>query len=181
MHMLDLFAGSGGASRAAKVRGWKVTRIDNAPGTAANLRLDLTDWQTAVYAIDRPVDLLWASPPCTALSTVNQKRRDIGEGMLLVRATIALIQRLEPRWWVLENVHGATRAIGDLLGPPVQRHGSFYLWGNFPPFTAEVPRDKTKKSGRRRAERRAEIPYAISDGLVRACEALARELAGETG
>jgi hypothetical protein len=41
----------------------------------------------------------------------------------------------------------------------------------------EVPRTKTKLSGRRRAERRAAIPWAISEGLVRACETLAQELA----
>lgn len=55
-------------------------------------------------------------------------------------------------------------------------YGSFYLWGVFPPFAADVARSKTKLSGRRRAERRAAIPWAISDGLARACETLAREL-----
>jgi hypothetical protein len=30
--MLDLFSGSGGASRAAAVRGWQVVRIDNGAG-----------------------------------------------------------------------------------------------------------------------------------------------------
>lgn len=53
---------------------------------------------------------------------------------------------------------------------------AFYLWGVFPPFEASVPREKTKLSGRRRAERRAAIPWAISDGLIRACEKLAAEL-----
>lgn len=176
--MLDLFSGSGAASRAAKVRGWEVIRIDNAPGTAADLRIDLTrdlgDLRASALVGPR-IDLVWASPPCTQLSTASPSR-DVEAGLVCVRAAIRIIDDLQPRWWVLENVHGATRAIGSLLGPPVAQYGSFYLWGNFPPFEAAVPRDKTKKSGRRRAERRAAIPWAISEGLVLACERLASEL-----
>ena len=170
--MLDLFSGSGAASRAAAVRGWQVVRIDHAPGAAVDIRADLATWCPHV---EDCYDLVWASPPCTQLSTAG-RGRDVEAGLLLVRRAIRIIEAIAPRWWVLENVHGATRAIGSLLGPPVATYGSFYLWGVFPPFEAKVPRDKTQKSGRRRAERRAAIPWAISEGLVLACERLAREL-----
>lgn len=173
--MLDLFSGSGSASRAAAVRGWDVVRIDNAPGTAADIRADLSTWTYASAELGR-FDLVWASPPCTQLSTAG-KARDVEAGLVLVRRALELIRAVSPDWWVLENVHGATRAIGSLIGPPVACYGSFYLWGVFPPFEAKVPRDKTKLSGRRRAERRAAIPWEVSDGLVRACEKLADELA----
>lgn len=169
--MLDLFSGSGSASRAAAVRGWDVVRIDNAPDAAADIRADLATWQpSGVF------DLVWASPPCTQLSTAS-RLRDVDAGLVLVDAALRIIRELRPRWWVLENVHGATRAIATRIGPPVACYGSFYLWGVFPPFEAIVARDKTRLSGRRRAARRAAIPWAISDGLTRACEALARELA----
>src|SRR5580698_2041866 len=147
MRMLDLFSGSGSASRAAAVRGWEVLRIDNAPGTAADLRVDLSTWDPQ----DEHFDLVWASPPCTQLSTAS-RARDVDAGLVLVRAALRIIRAVAPRWWVLENVHGATRAIGDLIGPPVACYGSFYLWGVFPPFDASVARSKTKMSGRRRAE-----------------------------
>jgi hypothetical protein len=180
MRMLDLFSGSGSASRAAAVRGWDVLRIDNGEGTAADVRADLATWSPAASAwrpeLAEPFDLVWASPPCTQLSTANAAGRDVVAGLVLVHAAVRIIREIKPRWWALENVHGATRAIGSLLGPPVAVYGSFYLWGVFPPFTADVPRTKTKLSGRRRAERRAAIPWAISDGLVRACEALDEEL-----
>ena len=171
--MLDLFAGSGAASRAALVRGWRVLRVDNAEGTAADVRCDLRGW---LPARGEWWDLVWASPPCTLLSTQNVTRRDVVKGLELVDIALRLIRTIRPRWWVLENVHGATRAIGTRLGPPVAVYGSFYLWGVFPPFDAQVARNKTRMSGRRRAERRAAIPWPISEGLVRACEALAREL-----
>lgn len=172
--MLDLFSGSGSASRAAAVRGWRVVRVDNAPGTAADLRADLSTWEPAAANVGL-FDLVWASPPCTQLSTAG-RARDVDAGLVLVRAALRIIRKLAPRWWVLENVHGATRAIGDIIGPPVACYGSFYLWGVFPPFDAEVARSKTKMSGRRRAERRAAIPWPIADGLTRACERLALEL-----
>jgi C-5 cytosine-specific DNA methylase len=172
LRMLDLFSGSGGASRAALVRGWRVLRVDNALGTAHDVRADLATW---LPQPSERFDLVWASPPCTELSSASTKR-DVTAGLVLVQAALRIIRVVQPRWWVLENVHGATRAIGDLIGPPVATYGSFYLWGVFPPFEADVPRNKTKLSGRRRAERRAAIPWAISLGLVRACEELAREL-----
>lgn len=177
MRMLDLFSGSGAASRAASVRGWEVVRIDNGEGTAADIRADLAMWVSPYPA--KHFDLIWASPPCTQLSTAG-RNRDVKQGLVLVEATLKLIRQLSPRWWVLENVHGATRAIGSLIGPPVAVYGSFYLWGVFPPFAADVPRNKTKLSGRRRAERRAAIPWPISDGLVRACERLHLELGSST-
>lgn len=177
MRMLDLFSGSGCASRAAAVRGWQVVRVDNGEGTAADIRADLANWQPPFQA--GHFDLVWASPPCTKLSTAG-RGRDVDQGLVLVFAAIRIIGALRPRWWVLENVHGATRAIGSLIGPPVAVCGSFYLWGVFPPFEAKVARDKTRLSGRRRAERRAAIPWAISEGLVRACERLDDELSSRT-
>lgn len=173
--MLDLFSGSGGASRAALVRGWDVVRIDKDEHAAVTIRADLRLWERVLSADDK-FDLIWASPPCTQLSVANQKTRNVQAGLELVRVALEIIERLAPRWWVLENVHGATREISKLIGPPVACYGSFYLWGVFPPFEAKVAKNKTKLSGRRRAERRAAIPWEISNGLVCACETLSLEL-----
>jgi len=188
LSMLDLFSGTGAASRAAEVRGWKVYRIDNAPDSNADLKMDLAKWlpwesETGSFMLypANQWDLVWASPPCDLLTTVRSKGRDVEKGLELVKRAIAIITMLKPRWWVIENVHGATRAISSLIGPPVERYGSFYLWGNFPPFEARIPRNKTKLSGRRRAERRARIPWEISNGLIRACEKVAVELGGRLG
>jgi hypothetical protein len=92
--MLDLFSGSGSASRAAAVRGWEVLRIDNAPGTAADLRVDLSTWDPG----GERFDLVWASPPCTQLSTAG-RARDVEAGMVLVRAALRIIRSVSPRWW----------------------------------------------------------------------------------
>jgi hypothetical protein len=184
LSMLDLFSGTGSASRAAEVRGWQVFRVDLAPDSNADLKMDLSKWfpwDSELYPTTK-WDLVWASPPCDLLTTARSKGRDTDKGLELVKRSIKIIRILKPRWWVLENVHGATRAISALLGPPVERYGSFYLWGCFPPFEAKVSRNKTKLSGRRRAERRARIPWAISYGLVTACEKMYVEISrGELG
>lgn len=172
LSMLDLFSGTGGASRAPEVRGWRVLRIDNAPDSNAHLKVDLRYWTP----IDEHFDVVWASPPCNLLTTARSKGRDVEKGLELVERSINIIQQIKPRWWVVENVHGATRAIASLLGPPVERYGSFYLWGCFPPFQASVERNKNKLGGRRRAERRARIPWAISNGLAIACEQMFDEI-----
>lgn len=173
--MLDLFSGSGSASRAAAVRGWEVVRVDNAPESARDITADLTDWVPPFPA--GHFDFIWASPPCTQLSTAS-KNRDVEAGLVLVRSALRIIAALRPRWWVLENVHGATRAIASLIGPPVAQFGSFYLWGVFPPPLPfpPLPRNKTSLSGRRRAERRAAIPYPLALALTLALEALDDDL-----
>lgn len=102
LRVLDLFSGSGSASRAHAVRGWDVVRVDNGEGTACDIRADLATWQPPA----EPFDLIWASPPCTLLSTASRKR-DVETGLVLVDAAIRIIRAVRPRWWVIENVHGA--------------------------------------------------------------------------
>lgn len=57
--------------------------LDLFSGTAADMRVDLATWNPSGYSFD----LVWASPPCTQLSTASTKR-DVGAGMVLVRAAL---------------------------------------------------------------------------------------------
>lgn len=87
----------------------------------------------------------------------------------LVAAALDFIYSYTPKWWVLENVHGAHQFIVPILGKPRQRIGPFLLWGNFPPITATVEHMyKSKKNG---ARNRGHVPYSISSGLADAVEA----------
>ena len=89
----------------------------------------------------------------------------------LLEKTLGLIEFLKPRYWVIENVIGAIKWFEPLVGAPTQIIGSQVLWGNFP-FIHMPPGFKENKCDKDswstdplRANKRALIPYAISQGL----------------
>lgn len=89
--------------------------------------------------------------------------------MNCVNAVFQLVHKIQPRYWVLENVRGAV----PYLGLPTRRIGSVYLWGRFPLFLASPSFHKMKWHGRDAAGRlrRAMIPEQIPVGLAMAIEA----------
>jgi C-5 cytosine-specific DNA methylase len=161
---LDLFAGTGGASRAFADRGWRVVRLD----------LERAHSPDIIGDVERPplagsVDFLWASPPCTEFSDARplpagQRRFPSLE---LVFATLRLVRDLGPKYWVLENVRGAI----PFLGVPLQKVGPWCLWGYFPPlrvsWTAQTYRKWAAGSS---AVARAAVPYEVSLAMCDAVE-----------
>ena len=168
MLMLDLFSGLGGASSAFRARGWDVVTVDNDPRFGCTHTADLLTWQ---YDGPRP-DLVWASPPCTEFSRESMPwcRTGKAPSLELAKAAKRIIDECDPAWWVIENVKGSVKWLRPILGDHRASYGPFYLWGQFPPFRAEVKPFKTRLSSSRRAER-ACVPAALSNALVAACEA----------
>lgn len=167
MRMLDLFAGLGGASQAMRSRGWDVVTVDNDPRFGCTHTADLSTWSYD----GPPIDLVWASPPCTEFSRESMPWCRTGKAPStgLVHAALRIIAEVSPTWWVIENVRGATKYLNPLMGPPLQSHGPFFLWGQFPAFACRVKPFKEKLSSARRAER-AKVPEALSSALAVACE-----------
>jgi hypothetical protein len=163
--MLDICAGLGGASQAMRERGWQVVTLDNDPRFGCDITADLTTW---TYAGPRP-DLLWLSPPCTEFARESMPWCKTGQvpDMTLMRAAFRLVQAIQPRYWILENVRGAV----PYLGSPREIHGPFYLWGYFPSLGRPVlrMRGKERYSSSQRAER-AKIPMALSLAVAVAVE-----------
>lgn len=166
MRMLDLFAGLGGASQAFAARGWDVVTVDNDPRFGCTHTADLATWSYE----GPPVDLVWASPPCTEFSRESMPwcRTGKAPSLDLVNAALRIIREAGPTWWVLENVRGASKHLTPLLGEP-RVYGPFFLWGKFPPFRCRVRPFKEKLSSTQRAER-AKVPAALSAALAKACE-----------
>lgn len=165
--MLDLFAGRGGASRVMRERDWRVWTVDNDPAFGCDETADLTDW----HWTGGPVDLLWASPPCTEFSRERMPwcRTGVAPSLTLALATKRIIAEVRPRWWIVENVRDAVPYLDPLFGRFRQSHGAVFLWGSFPPFAAVVRPWKEHLSSSR-PELRAEIPRAVSAALCDACE-----------
>ena len=194
--MLDLFSGLGGASEAfMNDQEWSVLRIENNPllGGVPNTKIDdvkklakavhnhplsSMNWQT--------IDLIWASPPCRDFSDGfnSPKSEAIRNGsideykpdMSLLFAAMEIIEKVKPKYWVIENVRGATRYFKEHLGNPRTVIGPYVLWGNFPLFTIDpssLPSKSDKDSwstDKLRANKKALIPIQLSQALKDAVE-----------
>ena len=183
--MLDLFSGFGGASEAfVQGRGWEVIRVESEPmledvphTVPMDVREVLDSELVGTY------DVVWASPPCREFSLAynapgpraQREGRDFEPSLELGQAAKAVIDCLEPRWWVIENVRGAIPHLEPILGEPTLIVGPFVLWGVFP--TLDIPRgfehQKGSPSGSAdplRSQRRAIVPYEISRALRDAIE-----------
>ena len=139
MKILELFCGLGGWSKGfhdifpdAEFYGIDIKDY----GYPYNfIKADLNDWEP-----DQEYDIVLASPPCTEFC---QMKRYTGYwhyseriGLDLIYRTFYLIEKIKPKFWVLENVWG----LADFLPSPREkiRYGfrkgkkEAWLWGNFP-------------------------------------------------
>lgn len=177
--IIDLCSGLGGASEAHVVRGDHVLRIENNPAL---------DWVEATTicevgsrrcrdAVRRHghTDLVWASPTCTqfsnAYSAPTPVARRAGKtpfpDLGLLEACVRQIEDIDPRYWILENVHGAIPFFKPYLGAPAQIIGPFALWGRFPHIAVDLGTHSKytgdpHSSDPLRANKRAKIPYPLS-------------------
>ncbi|HIA01165.1 MAG TPA: DNA cytosine methyltransferase [Myxococcales bacterium] len=182
LRMLDLFSGFGGASAAmVESEGWEVVRIENNPllGDRPHTQLrDVTEWLDWIEPLG-VFDLVWASPPCTDFSrgfdapmpTARRNGEEYEPDLSLMLAAKEIIEHLSPKWWVIENVGGACEWFNPILGKPTQIIQSFYLWGKFPFIAMPVDWRHSKFDGDTwssdplRANRRALVPFQVSDSL----------------
>lgn len=135
---LDLFCGAGGAGMGLHRAGFDVTGVDLAPQPRYPFAFVQAD------ALAPPVrladfDLLWASPPCQAHSTIGKQQRARRPGAYAHRDMIAETRALlvsSGRPWIMENVKGApllnpVQLCGSSFGLDLHRHRLFELSGFF--------------------------------------------------
>jgi site-specific DNA-cytosine methylase len=167
--MVDLFSGLGGASAAMRDRGWRVVSVEMEsrfrPDVVADVR------QLALRDGLAP-DLLWASPPCEAFSrSAMPWHPDEEPDLELVLAAREAVRRLEPKWWVIENVKGAVRWLTPVLGRHTARIGPLYLWGRMPLILlGQAPRPWKERLSSVQDALRAKVPYEISEAVAVAVE-----------
>jgi|TARA_R110000824_G_scaffold326353_2_gene513273 site-specific DNA-cytosine methylase len=191
MKMIDLFSGLGGASEAFLKAGWQVLRIENnpllseVPHTKLMCIFEFRDWieQTLLENPDafKDIEVIWASPPCYEFSLgfnapkAEHSRRGDGTpyepNMDLLQCAIDIIELIQPRYHIIENVRGACLHFEPYLGKFRQQNEAYFFWGNFPSF---VPRsfpskhEKDKRHSPLRANIRGKVPIEISEALLSA-------------
>ena len=159
--MLDLFAGSQSVSRIFRESGYDVTVVDILFGQ------DVMSWEPDGY-----YDFVWASPPCDTYTDVPW--HNVPVDMSLWRRTLEIIEKIGPEYYVIENVRGAQR----YWGKAVNRVGSRYLWGDFPPFDVADGKDLYGKwrlpPSPQRKMLRSMIPERLTSNLVQALKSQRR-------
>jgi len=189
MRVLDLFSGLGGFSEAFLLAGDEVMRVESnwllseVPCTSMQdvltMRDRLREYQTRGEPI-RSVDVLLAGPPCREFSLAyasprsiaNRQGEDFEPDMTLLEATLEIIEILQPRVWVIENVVGSAEYFARAGLVVRQKHGPHQLYGNFPMFECgELPskasKDKTSTDPLR-SNHKALIPLELSTQLRKA-------------
>jgi site-specific DNA-cytosine methylase len=186
MKIIDLCSGLGGASEAFIQAGDEVLRIENnillmtVPNTELMTVQQFRDF--LIQLVDDghqlpDIDLIWASPPCLAFSNAysapqSKARRDGAEytpDLGILKTCMEIIDILQPRYYIIENVGGAVKWFEPLLGDCTKLGASgLFLWGNFPPLNLPKNWSHSKtaedvwSSNPLRANLRGLIPFEVS-------------------
>lgn len=128
--VLDLFCKAGGCSMGYYQAGYKVVGVDRSKQISYPFDFVQADAFSLSLEWLQQFDLIHASPPCQAYSTITNTARDSGVKYpdLLARTREMLVKTGKP--WVIENVIGAPVQSGIILcgsmfGLKVRRHRHF--------------------------------------------------------
>ena len=120
LRAIDLYCGVGGWSLGLELSGIRVVEgIDISPtavetyakNLGGNVReCDMRSLELASLPLD--VDVVVGSPPCTQFSYSNKGGSgDLVDGMVDLRAFLAAVAHVRPRFWIMENVPRVARII----------------------------------------------------------------------
>lgn len=122
MKVLDLFSGTGSATKIWKDEGYEVISIEinqNQDATYNDSILEFNGFDLQI--IHGYFDFIWASPPCTTFSIASvsthwnkdktPKSEECKNNIRLLAHTIQLIEILKPKYYVIENPTGMMRKI----------------------------------------------------------------------
>jgi hypothetical protein len=184
--VLDLCSGLGGASEAFVQEGYEVLRIENnfllqdVPHTNIMSLYDFERWVKKNRHQIKVPDLIIFCPPCTQFSrgfhapgpTAARKGESFEPSLDLLKCGLRIIELLNPKWFIIENVGGAVKWFEPLMGPPRQIVGPFYLWGRFPDLVMPEGFVHRKSDGEKwssdplRANYRGKWPIELSKALL---------------
>ena len=133
MKVLELFSGTGSVGKCCKALGWDVVSVDLL--LPADHQVDIMDFDYKQYD---HFDIVWASPPCTFYSNlqncwigrtrkdgitvtkewIEEQRKDSDK---LIEKTFEIIDYFQPHWWFVENP-----ATGQLKNRDIVKNIPYY-------------------------------------------------------
>lgn len=138
---IDLYAGIGGWALGLKLAGIEIIRSYEWWSSAVethqkNLssqvisgdirRLPLTEYP-------KGVDVVVGSPPCTQFSFANRGGKgNIEEGLKDIYRFLEVVEYLEPRFWIMENIPRVAQILNTLLQPGERLNKFAHLFGPEP-------------------------------------------------
>ena len=171
--VLELFSGLEGWSWAWAEHGHNVTTIDlvdHGRHHGKFIQTNIMKWEP-----DKYYDVVLASPDCREFSQAkkwsHKDERKPEEGLALLCRTLLLINKINPKFWIIENVPG----LEEFLGKPKLkvRYAKHFnsktacLWGKFPDlgFFPEMIQYLQPHKLWSTDPRRAEIPTQLSNAI----------------
>lgn len=212
LKVLELFSGTQSISKAFRKVGHETFTIDfdevfkEPEYENTDLYIDILEVtpEMVLERFGRP-DVIWASPPCQAFSVAAIGRNWSKDGdtytptseraelaLQIVEHTLYLIEKLQPKYWFIENPRGMLRKVGFMTDLP--RYTITYcqygdsrmkptdIWTNLPDPQFKPPckngaschiaaprGSRTGTQGLKNAIERARIPKEFCEHVARIC------------
>ena len=116
MKILELFSGSGIMSQTFREHGHQTLTLDS--DKEADINEDILNINPDIFF---PIDIIWASPPCTTFSVASighhwypnrePKTEEAKNAIKIIRKTIQIIKETKPKYWFIENPVGMLRTL----------------------------------------------------------------------
>ena len=120
--MYDLFGGTGAWSQFYRQDpDYQVIVVDPLAKASGSLRMSVQEFLHNIYLYPKAHGVL-AAPPCQNFAASNRKhwskipQRELDKSINNVRAALAVIKIMKPKWWALENPVGRIHKLVPEVG-----------------------------------------------------------------
>jgi hypothetical protein len=121
---IELFSGHKPFSQLARALGYATFAVDRDPATEPDLVADIRTVAPSLLPAQPLV--VWAAPPAAAFNRADRDTHwdqygdpvsfEAREAMEAFRATLALLAKLDPKWWFIESPYGPLRDFTLMTG-----------------------------------------------------------------